>query len=234
MPLPHVKPSPPKVVVIGLGRFGSSLALQLHDGGAEVVAMDPDGQRVAAIRDRVTVAIQVDASRENELRAHDVPGMDVGVVAIGTHFESAVLITDLLKKLGVPRVIARVTSPERGRILRLVGADELVSPEEEAARGTTGRILRPALSDYLRLTASRSVVELTVPAHFVGKTLKELDLRRRFHVTILGIKHRMEVLDEVGDIGAPNPDVPLRVGDLLIAVGFDSDLVEFVRVAERP
>lgn len=225
-----------QVVVIGMGRYGNSLAIQLSTAGVKVVAVDLNAERVDAIRDHVAVAVRLDSTDESELREQRIERVDVAVVAIGAHFESSALTTALLKKLGVKRVIARATSMLRGRILRLVGADEIVSPEEEAARHTAHRILRPALADYLKLTAARSVVEVIAPSTFDGKTLLDLDLRRRYNVQILGIKRK--VLADDGEeareqvIDTPDAREPLQAGDGLIGIGRDEDLARFVKSIE--
>ena len=228
-----------KCAVIGLGRFGRSLAYQLRQAGAEVIAIDLDAHAVDEAKDQVSVAVALDSTTEEELIAQGVGEVDVAVVAIGTQFESAALTTALLKKLGVKRVIARATSPLRGRILKLIGADEVVSPEEEAARETAHRILRPALADFLKLTAARSVVEVIAPPTFTGKTLKELELRKQYHVQVLGIKRRQPKGDprlglwEEIIIDTPDAHEPLRAGDAFIAVGNDTDLGRFVSELEK-
>jgi len=221
-----------KVVIVGLGRFGSSLARQLHEAGVEVMALDRSAARVAALRDHSTVAVELDATDEDELRAQGVAEVDVAVVAIGSNFEGAVILTDLLGKLGIKRIIARSTSAERGHILKLVGAHATVSPEEEAARETSRGILRPALADYLRLTSKLSVAELVIPGRFAGQTLAELDVRKRFGVQVLAIKVANDS-DDVRVVEEPRPDRALVEGDTLVILGKDERLARFLAAAEE-
>ena len=228
-----------KCAVIGLGRFGKSFALQLRQAGAEVIAIDVDARAADEAKDQVSVAVALDSTSEEELVAQGVGEVDAAVVAIGTQLESAALTTALLKKLGVKRVIARSTSPLRGRILKLIGADEMVSPQEEAARETAHRILRPALADFLKLTAARSVAEVIAPPTSKGKTLKELKLRRHYHGQVLGIKRRQPKGDprlaesEEVILDTPDHHEPLHAGDAFVAVGNDTDLERFVRELEK-
>lgn len=219
-----------RCVVVGLGTFGRSLAAGLQAGGVDVIAIDSDPALVEEIKDQVSVAVRLDATDEEELAGQRIGSADVGVVAVGEDFESAALSTALLKKLGVPRVIARATTPLRARLLKLIGADETVTPEEEAARELVQRVLRPALVDYLKLTTAQSMIEVTAPLKYNGKSLAELNLRDRFRVNVVAIKHRKPIGDPREDaheeflIDMPAGGEVVKKGDVLVVMGRDDDL----------
>ena len=132
-----------RFAIIGLGRFGQRLARMLSEAGAEVIAIDRSQEIVEAIRDEVTVAVALDATDERALLSQGVDKVDVAVVGIGTDFEAAVLATVILKQLGVPKVVARAATTNRGEILRRVGADDLVNPERESAYRWAHRLMGP-------------------------------------------------------------------------------------------
>ncbi len=227
-----------RCLVIGLGTFGQSLAAGLQSGGMDVIAADANALLVDDIKDKVAAAVRMDATNEEEIKSQRIATIDVAVVAVGEDFETAVLSTALLKKLGVPRVIARATNPVRARILKLIGADETITPEEEAARELIQKILRPALIDYLKLTKVQSIVEVVAPLKYHGKSLAELNLRERFRVHVVAIKHRKPVGNlreeqfEEFLIDPPSAKDVVHKGDALIVMGRDDDLARLLSDAQ--
>lgn len=223
-----------RCVVIGLGRFGSALARELEKGGAQVTAINREKHEVDEIRDAVTSAVVMDATDEQALRAQGVEGADVGVVATGEDFEATVVATALLKQLGVKRVLARAANPLRARILRLAGADDIFSPEDEAARYVASEILAPNLGEYVRVSLSQSVMEIRASAAAVGKTLADLDLTKRYGAHVLGVKRYMPSTDPRRDDEERLADVPgaeyvVQDGDVLVLLGRDSSLNKLVQ-----
>ncbi len=223
-----------KCVVIGLGRFGSALARELEKGGAEVVAINIEKDAVDEIRDSVTVAVALDATDEEALRAQGVEGADIGVVATGEDFEATVVVTALLKQLGVKRVLARAANPIRARILRLAGADDIFSPEDEAARYIASEVLSPNLREYVRVSLSQSVMEVKAPSGAIGRSLADIDLSKRYGAHVLGVKRYMASADPRREDEEALNDIPgggyvLKDGDVLVLLGRDSALNKLAR-----
>jgi trk system potassium uptake protein TrkA len=208
----------PRCAILGLGQFGRTLAVALSKAGFEVIAVDNDRAAVEAVRDTVALAVRMDSTDEDALKAQGVDRADVAIVCMGTNFEANTLTTLLLKQLKVPHLIARATTPERGRILSLIGADEVVSPEEETALAVARRLVQPNILDYIALGPSHSVVEIKAPRVFWGKSLAALDVRKRYQVHILAIKRGGEALP------FPAPEDLIQEGDTLVAAGASRDL----------
>ncbi len=180
-----------KVAIIGLGRFGRALAFSLATDKWPVLAIDNNMEHVEQVSSFVDRTVCMDSTDEAALANVGIPEMSTVVVAMGTHsVESSILTTALLKQLGVPRIIARSTTPLHGRILRIIGAHEVINPEQEAADRLAGRIVRPGILDLQSLSDDVVIGEVSIPASFVGKTILELDIRRRYGVLILAIRRQ--------------------------------------------
>jgi trk system potassium uptake protein TrkA len=213
--------------VIGLGRFGSRLAATLAASGHEVVAVDLDPHLVEDIRDRVTHAVALDATDRRALERQGIDKADAVIVAIGNDFEATTLTTVTLKQMGAKRVIARAASQVSARVLSLVGADEVVNPEDEAADRWAHRLLNPQFINQIEFHHDHSIVEVRAPAAWIGKSLVELELRQRLKVHVVAIRRRGE--DRQDRIELPGPQTPLAVGDILILMGKDEDLAKLPR-----
>lgn len=221
-----------KCAVIGLGEFGRAAAIGLARNGAEVIAVDVDMDRVHRIRDEVALAVRMDASHENALVSHGIEQVDVLVAAIGDNFEAQVLVVVHAKQRGIRRIIARATTADHCRVLRAVGADEVFNPEEEAARWAVQRLLISNISGYFELADGFSIVEVTAPAAIVGKTLGQLDLRRRFRVNLVAIKRTRTYSDgrppSTNVNPVPDPGEVIRADDTLALVGSVLDMANFM------
>ncbi|MBI5359972.1 MAG: TrkA family potassium uptake protein [Planctomycetes bacterium] len=224
-----------KYAVIGLGKFGTTLAKALARGGAEVVAVDNNLDLVDEAKDEVTLAVKLDATDEKELLAQGIHKVDVAIVSIGENFEANQLATVILKKLGVKKVITRATSTVRSKILALIGADEVISPEEETAMRLAQRLLVPNIVDYLELSEGYSVVELKAPEKFHGKTIKELDIRNKYDINLIAIKRILPVgkpsegKTKIVLNAVPRPNDVIEPSDILIVVGDDKSIEELLR-----
>lgn len=236
------KPGSGPVVVIGLGQFGSRLAASMGTRGTEVIAIDRSRNLVEQVRDDVTMAVALDATDEDALRANLPSDVRTAIVCIGQNFEGTLLVTVLLKQLGIPRVIARATSPLAARILRKIGADETVDPEEESADRWANRIAAPQMLNQIEFHEGYSIVELALPKPWIGKSLIDLDLRAKAGLHVVAIKRLRD--DHTGSVpsGAavtahpleqkiemPDPREPLRQKDVLILMGKDED---FARIPD--
>jgi trk system potassium uptake protein len=203
--------------VIGLGRFGRALALEIQSLGNEVVGVDMDRQVVQEMSDQIREAIQADATSEATLRELGVTNLDAAVVAIGAP-ENSIMITLILKKLGVPYVIAKAGTDLHGEILNLVGADRVVYPEKETAIRLAHGIAVPEVVDYLSITKEMGISKLSVPRHLIGLSYTEAQIERRFEVRLIAIIRRDRVL-----FGASVGE-KFQTEDILLLSGKDKDL----------
>lgn len=209
-----------RVVVIGLGRFGSSLALELVQRGSEVLGLDSRPHLVQQLSDDVTHAAVADSTDPEALRQLDVPDFERAVVAIGDDLEASILTTSLLADFGVPHIWAKAVSRQHGRILERVGAHHVVLPEhdmgERVAHLVTGRML-----DYIEFEDDYALVKTRAPAAAVGRPLGETKVRSKYGVTVVGIKRPGE-----GFTYATQETV-LYPEDILIVSGRDRDVERF-------
>ena len=218
-----------KVVVIGLGRFGASVAARLYVQGAEVLAIDRNLQRVEVLDDKVSAAIACDATVRENLEAYRVQNMDVAVIAIGNNFESSVLLTLHCKELGVPRIIAKALNPLQEKVLHELGADQVVMPEEEMGMRLAEHILHESVVDFVELPIGYSLRRLDIPTDWVGKTLAELDQLRDEKLMVIQII-RQSTSEKAADparMPMPRGDTLLLAGDRLDVIGADKVLDRF-------
>lgn len=195
-----------QIAVIGLGVFGSEVALSLMRRNFTVLAIDEDQEVIENIKEQVTQAMILDTTQEQALLEAGIQDMDTAVVAIGTgHLENSILTTALLRQIGVKYIIARAANKLHERILRQVGAHEIVNPEREMGVKIANKIARPGFLEMFSLTDNVCVVELPVPDSFVGHTLEELNVRKRFNINVLGVQ-RLRREDVVAATVAPKDD----------------------------
>lgn len=204
--------------VIGLGRFGTSLALTLVDSGYYVLGIDRERTIVQQLVDSITQVVVLDSTDEDALRAVDIASFDTVAVSIGDNFECNLMTTVALKNLGVKNVVCKARTKRQRDILLRVGADHVVLPEHDAGRRLAHVLSGPGVLDQLELEPGYSITELRVPRSMVGHTLVETDLRRRFGVNLLLVKrgHSLFV--------SPDADYIFDHGDLLVVLGADADI----------
>ncbi|MBR0458824.1 MAG: TrkA family potassium uptake protein [Victivallales bacterium] len=182
-----------QIAVIGLGIFGTSVALALVKRNFSVLAIDMKPEAVENLQDRVTRTLILDTTQKKALLDAEINELDTVIVAIGNeHLESSIMTTALLYDLGIKQIIARATSDLHERILRQVGAHEVVNPERELGEKVANQIARPGFYEMFMLSDNVCVAEVQLPAGYVGKTLVELDLRRRFDLNVLGVQRLRE------------------------------------------
>jgi trk system potassium uptake protein TrkA len=211
------------VAVIGLGRFGTSLARTLHELGYDVTAIDIGERQVAEAADFVTLAAQGDGTDEEMLRSLHVERSDVGVVAQGENLEASVLTTLLLKRLGVPWVVAKAKTALHGELLARIGADRVVFPERDAGVRLAHSLAVRHINDYIPLSPTTGVAKLTAPAPFVGQTLAALCGERQTKLNVLLIKRGQTL------ITVPHYDERVQAGDELLVVGPDREIEAFIQ-----
>jgi trk system potassium uptake protein TrkA len=210
--------------VIGLGRFGSAIANTLAELGQDVIGIDGDGERVRQLADTITQAVELDATDDRALRAVGIQDVDVAVVSIGENIESSLLVVMQLRELGVKTVVAKAVTPLHGRILEKLGVSRVIFPEREMAVRIAHGLVIPNVLDFIELSTDHSIVELPAPALFVGRTLKELELRPKYGLTLVAIKRRQEPDAAQVTTIVPSADETIRAGDVLSLLGTNERL----------
>ncbi len=203
--------------VIGLGRFGYSMAKTLAENGCEVIAIDRDEERVKKMAEHVTLAIQLEAMDEKSLRSAGVQNVDTAIVSIGENIEASILVVMLLKELGVRNVIAKAVTTLHGKVLQNLKVDRIVYPERDMAIRVAHSLIRPAILEQLELSPEYSIIEIPAPSSLVNKTLKDTRLRTDYGVNLIAIKKKGEGR-EIWNVN-PHPTDVIQDGDLLVVVG---------------
>ena len=204
-------------LVLGLGRFGSSLARSLSSLGHEVLAADQDEELVDAIAPYVTQAVQLDATDEEALASLDVRSFDAAVVAIGSISDST-LVTVLCKEAGVPCVIAKAVDDLHAKVLQKVGADRVVFPERDMGARVARSLVTPSILDMMDLAQGYQLAEMVAPEAWCGKSLAQVNVRRHYGLSVLAIRRDGEFL------ASPGADVVFSHGDVLLVLGAEECL----------
>ena len=205
-------------VIIGLGRFGSSVARTLSDLGNDVLAIDKDEDIVQEISDEVTHAVQLDATDENALRSLGIRNFDVAVVTIGDNIQASIMATLLVKELGVKYIIAKAQSDLHSKVLYKIGADRVVLPEKEMGIRVAHNLVSTNILDYIELSPDYSVIEIQASENWSGKTLSDLGLRSKYGINIMAIKRGDDV-----NISPLAEDI-IEADDIIVAIGSGEDL----------
>ena len=209
-----------QVLVVGLGRFGSSVAATLFDRGHDVLAIDQEERRVQDMVPNVTYSVMADATSEAALRELGVTNFDLAVVATGTQIQSSVLATVLLKRIGLPYVVARAENELHGLTLEKIGADLVIYPEREAGERLAHNLAYTGVVDYMQLGEGFGVSKISPPKDYQGKTIDEVGLgpRSKSGLTVLILKRGNDV------ILTPDRFERIREGDILVIAGKDDSL----------
>jgi trk system potassium uptake protein TrkA len=181
-------------VVIGLGRFGTSVALSLSALGHEVLAIDKNADAVQSISDKVTHAVIADCRDEEQLKALGVRNFETAIVAIGDDVQANILIALMLKDMGISYVAAKAQSALHGRVLEKIGVDRIVYPEKDMGYRLAQSLVTSNVLDFIELTPGYSIVEIKAPSKFINKSLAILNLRAKYKVSVLAIKRGTEVV----------------------------------------
>jgi len=205
-------------LVLGLGRFGTSVAKTLCELGQEVVAIDSDEALVTAIAPYVTQALQLDATDEAALSTLGVQNFDAAVVSIGQNTRDSILVSVLLKELGVSFLIAKANDELHAKVLRKIGADRVVFPERDMGARVARSILTPNVIDLMDLSDDHQIIEIRLPSQWAGSSLLSLNVRRRYGINILAIRRDGRFLI------SPAPDLPLEPDDVLLVMGRSEDI----------
>jgi len=211
-----------KFCIIGIGRFGLQLAKSLTENGMDVLAIDKDEERVELVKDKVTQAVVMDMIDEESLHAMGIEEMDTVIIAIGKNFAHSVLLTRILKRnIGTDRIIVRSIGDIQRDILELVGADQIILPEQEAAIQLADNLSSPFM-DVTRISPTFSIVAILVPDDFINKTIDELAFYDTYNINCIAIKRDEETI-------IPKPKTTIQEHDILYFAGNNKDVEKLVK-----
>jgi trk system potassium uptake protein TrkA len=220
--------------VIGLGRFGQKLAMDLASRGAEVIAIDKNRDIIEMIADQISHAVHLDSTDEDALKAQDIDKVDVAVVSIGQGtgqgFESAVLTVVNLRQMGVKQIYARAENPMAGQVFSKIGATDVIYPEIESATRWAYKLLTPQISEKMDIVPGYILARIKAPRSFDKQTVMDLQLRQKYNVNLVLIKRgkhgKTKKAENEEIVNVPTPDTVIYEGDILMIAGAESDLTK--------
>jgi trk system potassium uptake protein TrkA len=210
--------------VIGLGRFGSAVSRTLVEMGQDVIGIDASDANVQAMAEVLPSVVQLDATDGRALRAAGIKDVDVAVISIGENIEASLLVVMLVKEMGIPRIIAKAVTSLHGRILEKIGVDRVVFPEREMGTRLAHSLVVPNVIDYIEVSRDFSIIDLPAPAEFVGRSLKELQIRPKYGLTLIAIKRPGDAGEPETTNVAPAADDVIQAGDVLSLLGANDRL----------
>lgn len=225
-----------KFAVIGLGKFGMTIARNLAQKGAEVLAIDNHQEKVEYISDEVAYSVCLNATDIKALKSQNIQDMDAVVVAIGEDFEALLLTTVILMDLNIKRIIARAMSPTQKMILEKLGIKEILSPEDEVGAAVAQRLTNPDIITFLPLPDNYEIAEITAPTGIQNKTIRKIQLREKYNLNLITIKREFEEMkgEEVAKsthiIGVPKAETVIFENDTIILMGKIKDIQKFLEI----
>lgn len=204
--------------IIGCGRFGATVANKLTELGCEVMVIDTDEETIQNIANDVTYAVQADATDENSLKSIGVRNFDVVIISIGENIQSSILVTLMVKELGVKHIVAKAQNELHGKVLSKIGANRIVYPEKEMGIRIAKNLVSDNILDYIELAPDYSIMEVLTLEEWLGKNLMEINMRAKYGVNVMAIKHGTEINIAV------TADNTIKEGDILVVIGHNDDL----------
>lgn len=211
--------------IIGLSTFGFYLSKYLAERGFEVMTIDSNESRIDKVKEFVTKAVILDATDKNALDSLGITDFDVVIVSLGDRIDASILVTLYLKELGVKEIIAKASTEDHGKILDRIGATTVVFPERDVAFRLSRSLENINVLDAIPLSPGVSILEFGPPNSFLGKTLREVDLRNRYGIQIIVIK---ELIPE-NLVIVPRPDHKIKDSDILVGIGKDKDFEKLLQ-----
>ncbi len=205
-------------LVLGAGKFGSNIAKKLYELDQEVMIMDLDAELIQELSESVTYSVQGDVTNELTLREIGVQNFDVVVVSIGANIQASIMVTLMLKEMGVKKIISKAVNPLHAKVLYRIGADRVVFPEKETAIRIAQNLVTSNIFDFINLSEEHSIIEIPVKEEWIDKTILELNFRVNYNVNIIAIKNGIDI-----DISI-KPDTLIKSGDLLLILGRNEDI----------
>lgn len=211
--------------VIGLGRFGSEVAYSLGENKQHVIAIDSDEARVKAIADKVTLAVQLDATDEIALKEAGIQNVDIAIVSIGQNIEASILVVMILKELGITTIIAKAQSELFGKVLKQLGVSNVVHPERDMARRVAYSLIKPEFLELIELSPEYSIVEIPAPEFLWNKAIIDTRLRTEYEITVIAVKSgKPESPEGISWNINPLPSDVIRKDDVLVVLGANNNV----------
>jgi len=210
-------------VVIGCGRFGSSVAENLYNLGHDVMAMDYSQETVQNLSDKVTHVVQADATDEHALKSLGIRNFDVAIITIGSNIQSSIMTTLIVKELGVRYVVAKAQNEVHAKVLYKIGADRVVFPERDMGMRVAHNLVASNILDYIELSPEYSIMEITALKEWNKKSLSNLNIRSKYGINIVAIKQEDNIKI------SPNAQDIIHEGDILVVIGRNNDLRKLER-----
>ena len=205
-------------MVIGCGRFGSSIATTLFKLGHEVMVIDIDEERIQDIAEEVTYAVQADVSDENVLMELGISNFDVVIVSIGSNYQASIMATLIAKESGVKKVVAKAHDSLHGKVLAKIGADKIIYPERDMGVRVAHNLVSSNILDFIELSPDYSILEITALEQWINKSLKELRLPTNYGINVMAIKRGSNI-----NVSPYANDIILK-GDVLVVIGNTVDI----------
>ncbi|MDA3849762.1 MAG: TrkA family potassium uptake protein [Spirochaetaceae bacterium] len=224
--------------VIGLGIYGRTICEILTDKGGEVIAIDNTVEQINRVKDFVSQAILLDSTDEDALTDAPFDQVDVAIIAIGDNIEASILTTTLLKQLGVPYIVARAVNKTHYKVLKQVGANEVINIEEDQGMRLALNLIAPSIMEKVQLSKTIIISELLLPKKYINQKLSALDLKKQFQLGLTALRRNNLTLDAEGGtlrneaLLFPEEDDKLLEGDILIMVGQEEKIEEFQQNGE--
>ncbi|MBN1493989.1 MAG: TrkA family potassium uptake protein [Candidatus Omnitrophica bacterium] len=202
------------ILVVGLGHFGYSLVKELVKGQVGVIVIEENQERADLIKNMVEQVIVANAANKDLLMKF-AKNVDCAIVCISEKIDSSVLVTYYLKEIGIKKIITKATSLDHGEILRSIGADEIIYPEQEVAKRIARNIVAPSILDVIKLSDEFDIIEFPVPEKFSNKTIKDLQLRNKYNIDILAVRNPLTNKTKI----MPAPDYVFKPDDVMVFIG---------------
>ena len=214
-------------VILGLGRFGASIAKTVYNLGHDVLVIDTDEDRIQEIADNVTHAVQMDATDENSLKTLGIRNFDVAVVTIGSNIQASIMATLLVKEMGIKYIIAKGNSDLHAKVLYKIGADRVILPEQDMGIRVAHNLVSSNILDYIELSAEYSMVEIESLSEWNNKSIKDIKIRGKYGINVVAIKSDKNINV------SPSADYIIKDKDVLVALGSSEDLSKFESMIGR-
>ena len=214
-------------VVIGLGRFGKSVASQLYTMGKEVLAIDRSQLETNQMEGKVSSAITADATKYEIMHSLGVQNFDCAIVCIGEALEASLLVVEACKELNIGYIIAKAKSEQHAKILKALGVDLVISPEDFAGKKLASMLTTPGINELVELTEDYKIFEMSLPDGWQNRTIRDINMPKKYKVSIVVIKRNEQVI-------MPEPDMDLLEGDRLVLAGDNSKIYALINLIKEP
>ncbi len=208
-------------VILGLGRFGQSVAKTLYELGHEVLAIDENEGLIQSISNHITYAMVGNVTDENVLKSVGIKNFDAAVVSTGKNLESSILVTQMLKEMGIRYILVKAQNELHARVLTKLGADRVIFPEQDMGVRAAHNLVSTNIIDYIELSPDYTIIEINPPKRWEGKTLKELNVRAKHGINIIAIKNGTKINV------SPTADYIVNSNDILVVIGSKIDIDKF-------